>query len=94
MYLDDFECTWDYVTVILKDGNHIKEYTMERPRQMWDSVIAQYVQYCPSDANKAFMNSIGDDIEVVYDTDDGFTRAVYTRPDGYQVAIIKFKTEE
>lgn len=47
MYLDDFECTWDYVTVILKDGNHIKEYTMERPRQMWDSVIAQYVQYCP-----------------------------------------------
>lgn len=40
------------------------------------------------------MNSIGDDIEVVYDTDDGFTRAIYTRPDGYQVAIIKFKTEE
>lgn len=76
------------------DGKAVNGFHMKHPNEMWDSVIGQYVQYCPTDAAKAFQCGIGDDINIEgYNENDHIARVTFTRPDGYQVAIIKFLME-
>lgn len=94
MYLDDFACTEEYVTITLKQHNHTREMCMERPCEMWDAVWGQFVPYCSTDADKLFRGSIGDEIEVTCHLKDGIAHVTFARLDGYQIAVIKFKMEE
>lgn len=95
MYLDNYHCDWERVQIVLKndDDTACDSVHFNHPRQMWDRVLGQYVQYCPADANRDFQLSLGDEVQVTKFIEGDVLRVTFTRPDGYQIAIIKFLME-
>lgn len=97
MYLDNYDCSWEHVQIVLKNDDDTKcdSLMFMRPREMWNNVLGQWEAYCPAEANKAFQLSIGDDVNIEgHNEDEHIARITFTRGDGYQIAIIKFLMEE
>lgn len=62
LYLEDFNASWETLTIVTNDG---QRYTMEKPRQMWSSILGDWTQYCPADANSDLSMCIGSDTYVI-----------------------------
>lgn len=78
MELLDYNCSWDSVTIHRRDdaGPSYEDTvttTFEHPVEMFDWVLQQWTMYCPADANREFLNVIGEDICWVDTTNKGNT---------------------
>lgn len=96
MYLDNYSCTHESVQIVLKNDEDTKcdSICFKNPQQMWNNVTGEWEQYDFRKANAAFAAAVGDDVNFEgYNEDEHIARLIFTRSDGYQIAIIKFLME-